>query len=104
MQCISQDLYLIGLKKVIRGTAGVRRLCSTALDLAYIGAGRLDGYFEDRLSYYDIAAGKLIAREASVIVKNAERDDTREGAVVAAPPHIHEWLMDMFGLGTAVVD
>jgi myo-inositol-1(or 4)-monophosphatase len=104
LQCISQDMYLIGLKKVMRDAAGVRRLGSAALDLAYIGAGRLDGYFEDGLSYYDIAAGKLIALESGVIVTNAKGDDTREGAVVAAPAHIHEWLMNMFGLGSAVGD
>jgi len=47
---------------------GVRRLGSAALDLCYIAAGRLDGYWETVLFAYDIAAGALIAEEAGAVV------------------------------------
>jgi myo-inositol-1(or 4)-monophosphatase len=47
---------------------GVRRLGSAALDLCYIAAGRLDGYWETVLFAYDMAAGALIAEEAGAVV------------------------------------
>ena len=47
---------------------GVRRLGSAALDLCYIAAGRLDGYWETVLFAYDMAAGALIAEEAGAMV------------------------------------
>jgi myo-inositol-1(or 4)-monophosphatase len=47
---------------------GVRRLGSAALDLCYIASGRLDGYWELRLSAWDVAAGGLIAEEAGAVV------------------------------------
>ena len=49
-------------------TQGVRRLGSAALDLCYVAAGRLDGFWELRLSAWDIAAGGLIAQEAGALV------------------------------------
>lgn len=62
----------------------VRRLGSAALDLCYLAAGRLDGYAEEALNEWDLAAGRLVAREAGA------RVETRPGAggtdlVVAAP-------------------
>ena len=50
-------------------SAGVRRLGSAALDLAYVAAGRYDGYWERGLKSWDIAAGVVSAREAGAIVE-----------------------------------
>ena len=49
--------------------AGVRRWGSAALDLAYVAAGRYDGYWERGLNAWDVAAGILIAKEAGAIVQ-----------------------------------
>ena len=60
--------YLEMLGKVVRNTAGVRRPGAAALDLCYVAAGRLDGFWEIGLKSWDMAAGSLIIREAGGIV------------------------------------
>ncbi|MCX6081682.1 MAG: inositol monophosphatase family protein [Chloroflexi bacterium] len=76
---------------------GVRRLGSAALDLCYIAAGRLDGYWEFSLKAWDIAAGGLIAEEAGALVTNSEGKPeylTTPQSVVAANPVLHPKLLD----------
>ena len=58
------------LKNLMPFCAGVRRLGSAALDLAYVAAGRYDGYWERGLQAWDIAAGVIIAREAGALVES----------------------------------
>jgi myo-inositol-1(or 4)-monophosphatase len=60
------------LKRLMPICAGVRRFGSAALDLAYVAAGRYDGYWERGLKSWDIAAGVIIAREAGAIVEALE--------------------------------
>ncbi len=57
------------LAQLLPTCAGVRRWGAAALDLAYVAAGRYDGYWERRLNVWDIAAGVIIAREAGAIVE-----------------------------------
>lgn len=57
------------LARLLPATAGVRRFGSAALDLAYVAAGRYDGYWERRLNSWDIAAGLVIAKEAGALVQ-----------------------------------
>lgn len=56
--------YLKKLENIIPEVAGVRRMGSAALDLAYVAAGRLDGFFESQLKPWDMAAGLLMIQEA----------------------------------------
>src|ERR1700720_3897088 len=56
--------YASTLAAVAAATSGVRRLGAAALDLAYVAAGRLDGFWEFRLAPWDIAAGLILVREA----------------------------------------
>ncbi|MBX6421425.1 MAG: inositol monophosphatase [Nevskia sp.] len=92
------DRYLPMLRAVVERTAGVRRAGSAALDLAYVAAGRLDGFWELGLKPWDMAAGVLLVQEAGGIV--AELDGQGEplatGNVVAAGPRLHpqltQWL------------
>jgi myo-inositol-1(or 4)-monophosphatase len=56
--------YLATLRAVMASTAGVRRMGSAALDLAYVAAGRFDGFWEFGLAPWDVAAGVLLVREA----------------------------------------
>ena len=83
------------LQKVMAISAGVRRFGSAALDLAYVAAGRFDGYWERDLSSWDIAAGILLVREAGGFVSDfASRDRALDsGDVVAANPTIHAELL-----------
>ena len=62
--------------RVLPGCAGVRRWGAAALDMAYVAAGRYDGYWERRLNAWDIAAGLVIVREAGGL---AEPLDDGEG-------------------------
>ncbi|MFN2308860.1 MAG: inositol monophosphatase family protein [Gammaproteobacteria bacterium] len=62
------DAYMAMLKDLIKETAGVRRPGSAALDLAYVAAGRLDGFWEIGLNIWDLAAGALLIQEAGGIV------------------------------------
>ncbi|XDA96615.1 inositol monophosphatase family protein [Sulfitobacter sp. LCG007] len=57
------------LARVLPATAGVRRWGAAALDLAYVAAGRFDGFWERRLQPWDVAAGQLIVREAGGFVE-----------------------------------
>lgn len=72
----------------VRRARGVRRLGSAALDLAYVAAGRLDGFWEQRLKPWDIAAGILIAREAGAVVTDLHGGDAmlETGDILAASP------------------
>ncbi len=86
--------------------AGIRRFGAAALDLAWVAAGRYDGYWELGLKPWDMAAGLLIVREAGGFVTDAAGGDVaiREGAghdVVAANPHMHARLLEVVAAGVA---
>jgi myo-inositol-1(or 4)-monophosphatase len=82
------DLALRLFGAFIRKARGVRRFGSAALDLAYVACGRFDGFWEQKLKPWDLAAGVLIAREAGAVVTDFEGADRvlETGDVVAAPP------------------
>jgi myo-inositol-1(or 4)-monophosphatase len=77
--------------------AGVRRFGSAALDLAYVAAGRFDGYWERDLSAWDLAAGMLIVREAGGIVSDmsGDGDILKSGTVLAGNEFIHRELLGL---------
>ena len=87
--------YLIELRNVMGETAGIRRMGSAALDLAYVAAGRLDGFWEDWLSPWDMAAGILMMREAGGFVSDKEGgpDMLDSGSIVAGNEAIHRALL-----------
>jgi len=77
---------------------GVRRLGSAAIDLCYVAAGRIDGYWELRINAWDIAAGGLIAREAGTVVTNLVGDPnflTPPYSILAASPAIHGKMLEL---------
>jgi myo-inositol-1(or 4)-monophosphatase len=82
--------------------AGIRRFGAAALDLAWVAAGRYDGFWELGLKPWDIAAGLLIVREAGGYATDAAGGDARgDGDVVAANPHLHAPLRDAVADGVA---
>ena len=85
------DEYMSMLRAVIKETAGVRRPGSAALDLCYVAAGRLDGFWELGLNKWDIAAGSLIIREAGGRISDFRGTDDylESGNVVAGSPKIY---------------
>ena len=74
---------------------GIRRAGAAALDQAWLADGRLDGYWEARLSPWDWAAGVLLMLEAGGVVTDYTGNPWRLGAdqMVAANPHLHEKLL-----------
>ncbi|KXF76239.1 inositol monophosphatase [Paramesorhizobium deserti] len=87
--------YLLELRNVMGETAGIRRLGAVALDLAYVAAGRLDGFWEDALFPWDIGAGILLIREAGGFLsdKNGGQDMFETKSVVAGNEAIHSALL-----------
>ena len=70
--------------------AGIRRFGSAALDLAYVAAGRFDGFWERGLKPWDIAAGIVLVREAGGIVDEIDGGDMMQsGSVLAANEELH---------------
>ena len=81
---------------VARGTSGIRRPGAAALDLVDVAAGRFDGFWEQHLSAWDIAAGTLLIREAGGIVTdlNGRTIGVEHTSVLAGNPGIHAWLAE----------
>ena len=77
-------------------TAGVRRLGSACLDLAYVAAGRFDGYWEFAVEPWDIAAGMLLVEEAGGLVTRADGHPDPLAppmSIVAAGPRLHAAML-----------
>ena len=87
--------FLIEMRHVMAEVAGVRRMGAAALDLAYVAAGRLDGFWETGLSPWDMAAGILMIREAGGFVSDAEggTDMLEKGSIVAGNEVIQKTLL-----------
>jgi myo-inositol-1(or 4)-monophosphatase len=83
--------YLKTIAAVMAQTSGVRRLGAAALDLAYVAAGRYDGFWEFGLSPWDIAAGLLLVREAGGYASDLSGGQTMmtSGDTLAANDHLH---------------
>jgi myo-inositol-1(or 4)-monophosphatase len=94
---------LIDMKNVMGEVAGVRRLGAASLDLAYVAAGRLDGFWEDYLSPWDMAAGILMIRESGGFAsdRNGRQDMFGTGTIVAGNEAIHKALLKTLGPGMA---
>jgi len=87
--------YLVELRNVMAETAGIRRMGAASLDLAYVAAGRLDGFWEDDLQPWDMAAGILIIREAGGFVSDSQGEQNifASKSIVAGNELIHSALM-----------
>lgn len=93
---ISEENY-IDFHSFTRKSQGVRRLGSAALEMAYIAAGRLDGYWERNLKEWDIAAGCIIVQEAGGLATDHQGSPITASTcnVVAANPWIHEKIIEI---------
>lgn len=89
------DAYLGMCKDMIRDTAGIRRAGSASLDLAYVAAGRLDGFWELGLAQWDIAAGALLVSEAGGTVSDLAGGDRypETGNVIAGNLKVHQAIV-----------
>ena len=89
------DEYLAMLKAVMQQTAGIRRPGAASLDLAYVAAGRIDGFWEIGLSAWDTAAGTLLITEAGGRIGTLTGADyTQGGHVIAGSPKVYEAMVE----------
>lgn len=91
--------YMQELAGLIPQVAGIRRFGAAALDLAWVAAGRFDGFWERALSPWDVAAGILLVREAGGFVTDlAGREAMLEtGDIVAGNESVHRQLLAHLG-------
>jgi len=96
------DPVLRRFRDLILRARGVRRAGSAALDLCFVAAGRLDGFWEENLNPWDTAAGILLVREAGGLVtsfQGAPYRPRKDRTVAAANPALHRALMDVLYRG-----
>ena len=89
------DAYMLMVADAVRGTRDVRRAGSAALDLAFVAAGRVEGFFEIGLAPWDVAAGMLLVAEAGGRVTGWPGDPApplETGRILASNGRIHGWL------------
>lgn len=87
----TQAAVVAGLLPQVRD---VRRMGAAALDLCAVATGQLDGYYEQGLKPWDLAAAGLIAQEAGAVVAGLNGEPAGERLVIAAPPSLFEPLHD----------
>jgi len=97
LKAVPEEVYFNALKRLMATTAGVRRLGSAALSIAYVACGRPDGFFEDGLSLHDYGASALLVREAGGVVSAFNGGlVTANGDILAGNRRLHPWLVEGF--------
>ena len=95
------DAYLRILADLMARSHGIRRWGSAAIDLAYVAAGRFEGFFEYNLHAWDGAAGVLLVREAGGVVTRFDGipggDPVHGREVLAATPAVHRAMVEVIG-------
>jgi myo-inositol-1(or 4)-monophosphatase len=91
------DEYVQIFKRLTQNSAGVRRPGAASLDLAYVAAGRLDGFWEIGLSPWDIAGGSLLIIEAGGMIGEmyGNGDYLATGNVVCGAPKIYDQMIEL---------
>ena len=91
------DAYLGMFRAITTDSAGIRRAGAAALDLAYVAAGRLDGFWEIGIMEWDMAAGILLIKEAGGVVTDFSFNDNylQSGNVIAASPKMHQIMYQL---------
>lgn len=80
---------------IMSQVAGIRRFGAAALDLAYVAAGRYDGYWETGLGIYDVAGGSILVKEAGGFISPMRKgeDPVKSGGMIASNAAIHDQLV-----------
>ncbi len=90
------DKYYKELNNISKSTAGIRSLGAASLNLAYVGSGKIDGYWEKNLNLWDVCAGVLIVREAGGRVTEPKGNNwtTQSRDIIASNTMIHKKLLE----------
>lgn len=91
--------YLAAMHEIAGQTAGIRRPGAASLDLAYVAAGRFDGFWEMNLKEWDIAAGVLLVKEAGGLVSDFKGGNSYmdSGNIVCGTPKVFKPLLQIVG-------
>ena len=91
---IENCLFATGGKEEIKSNLNTRKSGSAALDMAYVAAGRYDGYFQDHLHLWDIAAGIILVKEAGGKINDIDFSNIEEIKIKAASNTIYEKMLE----------
>ncbi|MCQ0989733.1 inositol monophosphatase family protein [Jiella marina] len=94
--------YLYEIRQIMAESAGIRRIGAASLDLAYVAAGRFDGFWERSLKPWDVAAGSILVREAGGFVTGlaGEKFDHLKGDIACGNEAIHKALVGQLKTAT----
>ena len=90
---MDECLFATNYRGLIKTKLNSRITGSAALDLAYVGAGRFDGYFQDNLNIWDIAAGILIIKEAGGVLNEINLSQRTNLKLLASSHNIREKMI-----------
>ncbi|MEO8135381.1 MAG: inositol monophosphatase family protein [Betaproteobacteria bacterium] len=93
------DAYMESLRIIMQRCGGIRRAGAAALDLAFVAAGWLDGFWEKNLHPWDVGAGSLLIQEAGGVISDFSggTDYINSGQTVAGAPGVHRELVEVLG-------
>ena len=91
---LNECLFATGGKDIAEYDLNVRKSGSAALDMAYVGAGRYDGYFQKNLNIWDIAAGIIIVKEAGGKINDIDHNHNEVIKVLAGSNSIYEKMIE----------
>ena len=91
---INECLFVTGGKIKKKLDIQYRKSGSAALDIAYVAAGRYDGYFQRELNLWDIAAGIIIIKEAGGLINEIDLSKTKNLDVIASSPDINQKMLE----------
>ncbi len=91
---LEECLFATGGKKEIKSDLNTRKSGSAALDMAYVAAGRYDGYFQNHLNLWDIAAGIIIVKEAGGKINEIDCSVVKDLSVRTSSNSIYEKMLE----------
>ena len=96
-QDINKCLFATNGEKFKNTKLHNRKSGSAALDMAYVAAGRYDGYFQENLNLWDIAAGLILVKEAGAILNEIDLARNENLEIIASSPNINEKMLEKLG-------
>ena len=91
---VEHCLFATGGRKEVKNSLNIRKSGSAALDMAYVAAGRYDGYFQNNLHLWDIAAGIILIKEAGGKINKINSSQINEIKIAAASNIIYEKMLE----------
>ena len=94
---LDRCLFATNGKKFKNAKLHSRKSGSAALDMAYVASGRYDGYFQENLNLWDIAAGLVLVKEAGGILNEVNLTKNENLEIIASSPNINEKMLEKLG-------